>query len=51
MWRSLRQWGEMNEEWVATRFADIDPAAIAKEADKYFSIAMRIEKNLDPNPI
>lgn len=41
----------MNEEWVATRFADIDPAAIAKEADKYFSIAMRLEKNLDPNPI
>lgn len=41
----------MNEDWVGTKFSDIDPTAIAKEADKYFSIAMRLEKNLDPNPI
>jgi hypothetical protein len=41
----------MNTDWVATKFSNIDPAAIAKEADKYFAIAMRLEKNLDPNPI
>lgn len=51
MWRSLAEWNKMNEEWIGERFRDIDAGAIAKEADKYYSTAMRIEKNLDPNPI
>ena len=51
MWRSLKQWNEMNEQWINQQFSSIDPAAIGKEADKYFAISMRLEKNLDPNPI
>ena len=41
----------MNESWIGTPFKDIDSGLIAKEADKYFAIAMRLEKNLDPNKI
>lgn len=51
MWRSLKEWQEMNEEWIGTPFKQIDSNTIAKEADKYFAIAMRLEKNLDPNKI
>lgn len=51
MWRSLAEWNKMNETWIGEEFSRIDANAIAKEADKYYSIAMRIEKNLDPNPI
>jgi hypothetical protein len=41
----------MKASWVTTQFKDINPTAIAKEADKYFAIAMKLEKTLDPNPI
>lgn len=51
MWRSLKEWQDMNEGWIGTPFKDIDSGLIAKEADKYFAIAMRLEKNLDPNRI
>jgi len=51
MWNSLKKWNEMKQDWVTMQFAKIDPQMIAKEADKYFAIAMRLEKTLDPNPI
>ena len=51
MWRSLSQWQDLNEEWYKTVFASVDAKAIAKEADKFIKICVRLEKNLDPNPI
>jgi len=41
----------MNEEWLKTSFAVIDAAEIKVKADKYAKNCLRIEKNLDPNPI
>lgn len=51
MWNSLKKWNEMKQDWVTMQFAKIDPQSIAKEADKYFAIAMRLEKTLESNPI
>ena len=41
----------MNEAWIKTRFNDIDSKAISKEADKYYKICMKLEKNMPPNMI
>ena len=30
MWRSLKEWQEMNEVWLKTRFNDIDAKSIQK---------------------
>ena len=51
MWRSLKEWQDKEEEWIGTRFTEIDSGAIGDEAEKYFAVAMRLEKNLDPNKI
>ena len=51
MWRSLDSWDKKTKGWYLTNFSEIDEPSIALEAEKYFKIAMRIEKNLDPNPI
>ena len=41
----------MNEAWLKTPFGDVDAKSIAKEAENYAKICMRLEKNLEPNPI
>jgi len=41
----------MNEEWLKTQFGKIDANDIKTKADKFSKNCMRIEKNLDPNPI
>ncbi len=41
----------MNEQWYKTRFTVVDAKDIAAKADKYAKNCLRIEKNLDPNPI
>ena len=51
MWRSLNEWQELNDEWYKTPFTEVDAKRIAKEAEKFSKICMRLEKNLDPNPI
>jgi hypothetical protein len=30
MWRSLREWQDMNEAWIGTAFKNIDSGEIAK---------------------
>lgn len=51
MWRSLNDWQEMNEVWLKTQFGKVDAADITTKAEKFAKNCMRIEKNLDPNPI
>lgn len=51
MWRSLNTWQDMNEKWYKTQFSQVEAKDIAKEAEKYFKIALRLEKNLEPNLI
>ena len=51
MWRSLNEWQDMNEVWLKTQFAVIDAADIKTKAEKFSKNCMRIEKNLEPNPI
>ena len=41
----------MNEIWLKTRFNDINAKSISKEADNYYKICMRLEKNMPPNMI
>jgi len=51
MWRSLNEWQGMNEDWLKTQFSKVNAADIKTKAEKYAKNCMRIEKNLDPNPI
>ena len=51
MWRSLREWQDMNEGWLKTRFGKVDAADITAKAEKFAKNCFRVEKGLDPNPI
>ena len=51
MWRSLKEWEELTEKWIKTQFNSIQAKDIAAKADQYAKICMRLEKNLEPNPI
>jgi uncharacterized Zn finger protein (UPF0148 family) len=51
MWRSLNEWQDLNEKWYKTQFTEVDAKAITTLAEKYSKNCMRLEKNLDPNPI
>lgn len=51
MWRNLNKWQEYNDKWYQTQFSAIDTDAIATLSDKFAKECIRIEKNLDPNPI
>lgn len=51
MWRSLNEWQDLNEKWYKTQFNDVDAKGITALAEKYSKNCMRLEKNLDPNPI
>ena len=51
MWRSLKEWEELTEKWIKTQFGDINAKDIATKADQYAKICLRLEKNLEANPI
>lgn len=51
MWRSLKEWEELTETWIKTQFNNIEAKDIAAKADQYSKICMRLEKNLEVNPI
>ena len=51
MWNSLDKWNGMSETWLKTPFGNVDAVDIADKAERYFKTCMKLEKNLDPNPI
>ena len=51
MWRSLSEWLDLNEKWYKTKFSEVDAKDIATRAEKFSKNCMRLEKNLEPNPI
>ena len=51
MWRSLKEWEELTEKWIKTQFNNIQAKEIAQKADGYAKIVLRLEKNLEENPI
>lgn len=51
MWRSLKEWEELQEIWIKTQFNNIQAKEIATKADYFAKICMRLEKNLEDNPI
>lgn len=51
MWRSLKEWEEFTEKWKKTQFNAINAKDIASKADNYAKICLRLEKNLEENPI
>lgn len=51
LWRSLKEWEEMTEEWLKTDFKDIDANKIKNIAEEYAKKCLRLEKNLEDNPI
>jgi hypothetical protein len=51
MWRSLFEWEGLQDQWIKTQFNNIQAKEIATKADYYSKICMRLEKNLEDNPI
>jgi hypothetical protein len=51
MWRSLKEWEDLQEQWIKTQFNNIQAKEIASKADYYSKICLRLEKNLEENPI
>jgi dynein heavy chain, axonemal len=51
MWRSLKEWEELQEIWIKTQFNNIQAKEISGKADYYAKICLRLEKNLEDNPI
>ena len=51
MWRSLKEWEELTEIWTKTQFNNINAKEIESKADQYSKVCLRLEKNLDENPI
>ena len=51
MWRSLKEWEELQEMWIKTQFNNIQAKEIAVKADYFAKICLRLEKNLEDNPI
>jgi dynein heavy chain len=51
MWRSLKEWEELTEKWIKTQFNAIQAKDIAARADQFAKVCLRLEKNLEPNPI
>lgn len=51
MWRSLKDWEELSEQYNKTQFNQINAKDIAGKADQYAKICLRLEKNLEENPI
>ena len=51
MWRSLKEWEDLTEKWIKTQFNAINAKDISTRADQYAKICLRLEKNLEDNPI
>jgi dynein heavy chain len=51
MWRSLKQWEELTDQWVNKQFQKIDAKEIANQAEKFSKTAIRVDNNLPDNPI
>ena len=51
MWRSLEEWQKYNEEWYKTAFSEINVEKITTLSEKFNKNCIRIEKNLETNPI
>lgn len=51
MWRSLKEWESLTNDWVKTQFALIDAPSIEKQAVTFSKVANRVEKNLPENPV
>ncbi len=51
MWRSLKEWEELTEGWINTQFGAIAAKEIKDKADAFAKICLRLEKNLEENPI
>jgi len=51
MWRSLKEWGELQKSWIDGEFNKIDTEEIKKKADFYTNIVNKCIKLLPKNPI
>ncbi len=51
MWKSLKEWEELTEMWIKTQFNEINAKDIEGRADQFAKVCLRLEKNLEPNPI
>ena len=51
MWKSLKEWKQLTEEWTETKFNDINVQEIKQKGDHYNKIVTRCSKNMPSNPV
>ena len=51
MWKSLKEWKQLTEEWTETKFNDINVQEIKQKGDHYNKVVTRCSKNMPSNPV
>ena len=51
MWKSLKEWMQLTEEWTETKFNDINVQEIKQIGEHYNKIVARCSKNMPSNPV
>lgn len=51
MWKSTKEWEELQDSWVRKPFKDIDAKGIEAQANHFAKICNKLEKSLEDNEI
>ncbi len=51
MWKSTKEWEELQDSWVRQPFKDIDAKGIEAQANNFAKICNKLEKSLEDNEI
>ena len=51
MWRSLKEWKELTNEWTICRFREINPEEMRVKAEHYQRIVNKCTRKLPTNPV
>ena len=51
MWKSLKEWKQLIEEWTETKFTDINVQEIKQKGEYYSKIVAKCTKNMPTNPV
>lgn len=50
MWKSDRDWDELQSQWIGSKFTNINVKEIKEKADEYSKVVAKCIKNLPANP-
>lgn len=51
LWKSLKEWRELQKKWISSPFSQIDVRFISDKADEFAKVVTRAENGLTDNPV